>query len=398
MRCPGERVLGMAFSEGAGAELTGHLGGCAACAGRWKELAQLRALARELPQPELDDGSREAMRAALLAGPAEAYPQRRRWPFAVAAVTAAAAAAAVWFFVTRAPPAPASHAAVRALPGTLYAREGTAADEIMRLHDGALTLEVRPLGRGERFRVMTDDAEVEVRGTAFQVIADGDRLAAVWVAHGVVEVRPHGLPAATLRAGDAWTPARVAAIAQPPAAPPPIPPPAPPAAAVRARPHLPSRPITPPPPITPAEMAAAPAPPAPVSSGASATERAFDEGFDALRGGDAARAAAAFERAAASGGSLSEDASFWYAVALQRAGRPARALGAFAAFLASYPASPRAGEAAVAAGWLALDAGRPDDAAAYFVRGTHDPDPAVRAAAEDGLRAKEERGAGTKSQ
>ena len=98
-------------------------------------------------------------------------------------------------------------------------------------------------------------------------------------------------------------------------------------------------------------------------------------------------AAAAFARAADAGGELAEDASFWRAVALRRAGHTDAALAAFVAFLERYARSARAGEAAVAAGWLELDAGRTDAAAAHFRAAVDDPAPRVRASAADGLRA-----------
>jgi TolA-binding protein len=119
----------------------------------------------------------------------------------------------------------------------------------------------------------------------------------------------------------------------------------------------------------------------------SPTERAFDEGFAALRTGDASTAAAAFDRAAAGTGGIAEDASFWRGVALRRAGRPGEALQAFLAHLARYPSSPRAGEAAVAAGWLELDGGSIASAVAHFELAAKDPVARVRASAADGLRA-----------
>ena len=119
----------------------------------------------------------------------------------------------------------------------------------------------------------------------------------------------------------------------------------------------------------------------------SPTEVAFDEGFAALRSGAPGAAADAFGRAAGAGGELAEDATFWRAVALHRAGRTDAALAAFVAFLDRYPRSARAGEAAVAAGWLELDAGGTDAAAAHFRAAADNPAPRVRASAADGLRA-----------
>jgi len=120
----------------------------------------------------------------------------------------------------------------------------------------------------------------------------------------------------------------------------------------------------------------------------SSAERAFDSGFAALRSGDPSAAAAHFARAAALGGpGLAEDSAFWRAVALDRAGGTADARAAYASFLGAYPASPRAGEAAVALGWLELDADLLDAADAHFALAAHDSSARVRASAENGLRA-----------
>lgn len=73
--------------------------------------------------------------------------------------------------------------------GARFVLVGAAPDEIVRLLDGALTVEVDPLGPRERFRVVTGDGEVEVRGTAFEVRAEQDQLRAVRVLHGRVVVR-----------------------------------------------------------------------------------------------------------------------------------------------------------------------------------------------------------------
>ena len=60
------------------------------------------------------------------------------------------------------------------------------------LDDGRIELDVVPLARGERFRVATDNGEVEVRGTSFEVLAADRQLRAVSVSRGRVEVRSGG--------------------------------------------------------------------------------------------------------------------------------------------------------------------------------------------------------------
>jgi TolA-binding protein len=140
----------------------------------------------------------------------------------------------------------------------------------------------------------------------------------------------------------------------------------------------------------------APAPPrAHADAAADPAAADFAAGWTALRDGDLPRAAAAFARAehASPAGPLVEDAAFWGAVSLARTGAPARpdAIAALAAFLAHHPASPRAGEASVMLGWLLLDAGDLDGAAARFTAATADAVPAVRTGARAGLDAVRDR-------
>jgi hypothetical protein len=235
-------------------------------------------------------------------------------------------------------------------------------DEIVRLVDGTLTIDVAPLRSGERFRVVTGDAEIEVVGTAFDVSAAADRLTSVRVVHGRVEVRPAGAAARTLSAGEAWRPVAQAA----------------------------ESPVDVPAPDAPADAG----PPARIQNGASRpgrarspAQQAFDDGWRAIRARDFDAAAAAFERAAAGRGAVAEDAAYWRAVALARAGEAARAIAAFDDFLAGHPASTRAGEARVMAGWLLLERGERARAAHHFRAAAGDPTSRVRESAARGLAA-----------
>src|SRR4029079_1851 len=91
-------------------------------------------------------------------------------------------------------------------------------DEIVQLSQGALEVEVEPLHPGERFRVMVGASALEVRGTAFRVTADAERLVEVAVMHGRVDLTPdHGAPA-TLAAGQAWHAMPVASEVRAPSA------------------------------------------------------------------------------------------------------------------------------------------------------------------------------------
>ena len=92
---------------------------------------------------------------------------------------------------------------------------------------------------------------------------------------------------------------------------------------------------------------------------ASAAESAlFDRAWSSLRAGNAGDAAATFadlERRAR-GRAIEEDALYWRAVSVARTKDSASAGLLFREFLRRFPASSRRGEAAVALGWILLDA------------------------------------------
>jgi TolA-binding protein len=257
------------------------------------------------------------------------------------------------------------------------------ADEVVRLIDGRVRVAVDPLRPGERFRVLVGDAELEVRGTEFDVAAEQDQLTAVLVHEGTVVVRPRGRAEASLARGERWAPTPLAAVVAPPT--PPEAPSTEPAvsaeAVKRALAH--SR--------RAAAAQAPPAPPLPLPEKAGllggATEEAFAEGWQALRGGDALGAAKSFGRAADSAPqtALAEDARFWEAVALARAGNAVTAARAMTVFLDRYPTNARAGELSAMLGWILLDQGRLPEAKARFVAALADPSPKVRESAEAGL-------------
>jgi len=117
-----------------------------------------------------------------------------------------------------------------------------------------------------------------------------------------------------------------------------------------------------------------------------AIEVAFDRGWERLRAGDARTAATEFERAAlaAPRDPLAEDAWFWHAASLVRA-KSTGAVAALDRFLASYPSSPRHGEASAMLGWLVID--NLDRAEALFRVAASDRAAPVRASAEKGLAA-----------
>ena len=113
----------------------------------------------------------------------------------------------------------------------------------------------------------------------------------------------------------------------------------------------------------------------------------FGHAWALLRSGDAKEAAAEFAEVErlAHGRDIEEDALYWRAVAVGRAGDAAGSRTLFAAFLDRFPSSSRAGEAAATLGRLLLDAGDRHGARQAFERAARDPSPRVRAAAQDGL-------------
>jgi TolA-binding protein len=388
--CPPPVELARAWPAGGGAALEAHVAGCAACRAAWDGLGRAVGLARELPAPVPSAAHRDGVKAALLAaaesGQARAVrgPAWRPWALAAAA---AAALALAWLGRGRVPgEAPRGHAVWRATPGADLAVTAAPPDQILRLRDGTVDVEVEPLGAGERFRVVVGDGEVEVRGTAFAVSAAGDRLLKVSVARGRVQVRRGGAPPAMVGPGEAWraedgrgdtaaAPAAVAvAVASAAAAPPADAAVAGAAAASAGRAAAPSRRAR-----ARLRLAAAP-PPAP-------QESLYDDAWDEMRAGRFREAAAAFARVVdvSPAGPLADEGAFWRAVALARAGNVAQAMARFEEMLRAYPASPRQGEASAMLGWLLVDAHQLDEAEQRFAAAVRDGNPVVRASARQGL-------------
>jgi FecR protein len=330
------------------------------------------ALAREIEFSEPPRAHVEDMRTAVLATierPPENVRRRRWW---LAGGTAVAAAAATMILCSRPKRLPIDHGRVTSIGDAELARMSSRPDEVIRLREGAVQFDVTPLGKGERFRVVVGDAEVEARGTSFTVEAHRDRLASVVVAHGRVEVRADG-KVQLLTDNERWdVPKLEAATSQPS---PPVVSPAPldpsPRVVVRAPARL--------------ERVAPPAPTAP--SGATAAELAFSTGWEALQRNDVSTAATAFDRVLQLDpqAALAEDAAFWRAIALSRARRAELARRAFETFLVEFPRSVRGGEAAAYLGALLLADGDLDGAEAQFRRAMADSSARVRERGRGGL-------------
>jgi TolA-binding protein len=111
--------------------------------------------------------------------------------------------------------------------------------------------------------------------------------------------------------------------------------------------------------------------------------------MDLLLSQESAQAARAFARAAslAPRSPLAEEFWYWRGVALAQSGVTTEARAVFEQFLARFPGSARAGEASVMAGWLLLEEGETDGAAARFRAGVDDRSARVRSSARGGLQA-----------
>ncbi len=428
--CPSETELARAISID-DAAIAAHVATCPACMLAWTATTRAIDLARQVPVAIPSRDQREEMRTAILAasslsetssrGPSDRSSDRasdrssdrspdrssrldRRWYLAGAAL--AAAAALVLILATRGAPTHA-HGTITAHANARYTTS-PAPDEVVTLHDGAIEVDVSPLHAHERFRVVTADTEIEVRGTAFEVVAELGHVTSVQVRHGRVEVRPHTGTMVTLGAGQSWTaPTRTAGRGtnagseanagietntddgQVRAMPSSTPtastrePPRAKTARTRSTTGNAASEST-----TPRSSSIVATTAAPASATRAPEALAYDEGWSAMRGGDFEHAASAFARVSILDpeGPLSEDASYWYPVALARAKR-AEAIATFRDFLARYPYSAHAGEANAMLGWLLVDAKQLAEAERRFRVAVGDANPAVRDSASRGLAA-----------
>lgn len=367
-RCPSPRHLERGYGE-ADAELGAHAASCDRCGAAWRDMARIEQLGAAWRREPVDRARLEQLRTRVLAGAAQAAtrpPKRRPAVLRVALAGLVPVAALAWWIVMRdAAPAPrlppsVHRAVVHPHSGARYVLLGGQPNEIVKLVDGTIDVEVAPLHPGERFRVVTADAEVEVRGTAFRVFASAGHLRQVDVDHGVVDVRLSERDTVTLTAGQAWN-AAVAATENAPAdaGPPPAPP-----GHHRAR-----------------TIVAAPA------RAVRASRSAFDDAWRALRAGRFDDAADGFARAGdlARGDALEQDADYWRAVALGRGGQHKRAIRAMRGFVRLYPASPRAADVHAMLGWLLLERGDTADAETAFRAAVAGGSERARQSARQGL-------------
>jgi TolA-binding protein len=424
--CPPGWKLTRAISDGLDPGVEWHISRCNRCFAEYRALRALSVTVKAaFPVPEgMTRDSRETIGARLrvsasasasasLSGPPPAH-RRFLWVMAPIAVVAV-----VWMgwggikhswdvragarMVAPATPLAESRASIKAIGHARFGRVQFQPDEIVRVDEGEIELEIAPLHANERFRVVTEDGEVEVRGTSFKVSVSNQSLAAVHVWRGRVEVRSRGGALAVLDAGDDWErDAAASARTSPEGA-------RVGAAAEAKRPDHIARASA----VDVAPPRAAPGRHAKAPNAARALRMAalepkeksaarddgplpaaasFGHAWSRLRAGDAPGAAAEFAEVErlARGRDIEEDALYWRAVAVGRAGDAAGARTLFGAFLERFPASSRVGEAAAELGSLLLDSGQLRAARRAFERAALDPSARVQARAQEGLRRTQE--------
>ncbi|CAN5907431.1 hypothetical protein BH11MYX2_BH11MYX2_27010 [soil metagenome] len=375
--CPSEEALDIAISVGADSDLEAHLAACDRCRTLWDDTIVLLGLARHLPAHVPGSIEAEERRTAILAAwdlaptprPVVPVRARRRVLHAATLALAAAAAVAVTWFATRPPSAPTvvvhpRRGVVHAHEHAVFALASQPPDEIVRLRDGVIDVDVDPLQAGERFRVIVGIDEIEVHGTSFEVVALADRLVSVRVVHGRVEVRHAGDKPVFLGPSEGWH-VTVASVA------------APPSATASLAPS----------PVHSKSLHASPAGSA--APTASPQETVFVRGWEQMRQGSYEQALGSFDRALvlSPDGALAQDATFWRVVALARLHRSVDAITAFRSFIDTFPASTRVGEASAMLGWLLIDANELDEARRLFHAAEHDTNAAARDSAVQGLAA-----------
>ncbi|MEZ4224738.1 MAG: FecR domain-containing protein [Polyangiaceae bacterium] len=408
--CSKSANLHEAFSTRRPKQVAAHLRECTLCSAEWKALEALADAARKPPAFELTAAEKAELRGRLLIGARaiakETRPARqgRRIAAALAALGIAAAAALALGPTWSPPPTTISplvapHASAPPLYRATILEQGDARfslvspqpDETVRLDEGTLRVDVAPLQRGERFRVVTRDGEVEVHGTIFSVTVEHGRLTLVTVERGRVEVRAAAGTTRLLTPGEVWSPGHGAQLA-------PIPPDqAPQAPAAPAKTHelagtaTSSRSAT----SDPVAARTRPGRTSPLAHEAaddadaprklpSAAEIAFQEGWAALRSGDPVAASRSFS-AVPPDSPLGQDAAFWRAISLARAGRAQQATRALENFLNAFPNSPHRDEALVTLASLLQRAGKHAAAAARYREALASPRAAIRARAQRGL-------------
>jgi hypothetical protein len=385
--CPTPEELSRQLSLGPTELFSAHLSSCSKCAQAFEQESSLLNMFRELPWGQPPAAQISGVRSFLLQQ--ASLPQtnssvKARLPWirlALAAVVLLAVGATLYLSLSNPKPPKPPELVLAKVEGTTnsqYAFEGSKDNEVVRLHDGIVTVQVTHLKPGERFRVVTGDAEVEVRGTKFSVVAKDNKLVKVIVFEGKVEVRPVIGKQTFVLPSQSWDAEKGLVLADAEKELVPVDIASTQATTLAVAPEDPKRPSK-----------ALSLPKHELKTSRSPSEEAFDAGFALMREANFEDASERFLQAATldTSAPIVEDARFWYATALNRAGRKAQAQTALTSFVAKYPNSPRRGEAAVSLGKLLLNSGDLDGAQLMFESAQDDSVPVVQKSAKDGLEA-----------
>ncbi|MEJ7596471.1 MAG: tetratricopeptide repeat protein [Kofleriaceae bacterium] len=396
-RCPSQAVVERAYWT-RDVAIDDHLTSCERCRKAWQEIESLASVGSKIEPATWT--RQEEVRTALLSlvehdtTPARTFAWPRRW-LAPLAVALAAAFAFWWAWpstLVHAPVVSQHRAVVLEHDGVRSYVLTEQPDEIIRLISGTITVAVPVLAANERVRVITGEDEIDASSAAFDATAENDKLATVRVLHGEVKLLAAGQNQ-IVRAGKTWHATTQLAVVTPDAAPSVTPPtpaahdevviePEVPRAKLPAPAPSPSPPPEEPPTIEPVEPTPEPSPPA-----RSAAQEAFEAGWSALRAGDYAKAAPAFERARTRtvDPTMIEDATFWRGVALARSGEVVTAVHVLSAYAREYPRAVRIGEAHSMLGWLYFERGDHANAEQHFAAAVKDSSPRIRDSARMGL-------------
>jgi TolA-binding protein len=362
--CPPAWEITRAVSEGASATLQDHISQCADCRSLYDEEARLSSLAPSLAFKDFSLERRQGTRQKFLQEVAQrpSAPQKMHWGrwIALAASVALLAAGAYWFIPGEAPikQAPSSIAKVISKDGALFTQERLPNQEKITLTTGKISVSASTEKPGERLLVATKDAEIVMYAASAEIFATSGEIESVYVFAGTIELRYLEQPAIIVSAGERWTKPEAIQSTTPSSEPTSI---------------ATSLPVQEPAPVASRPVKSNPG------------EEWFADGFALMREKKFEEAALAFGKAAKSRGSLQEDALFWQAMAWGRAQKQSESRAALESFLLQYPTSPRAGEAALALGWILFDAKDVEGARRWFKVAERDPSETVKQRAEDAL-------------